>query len=146
MKRLAKYVLLPLAVILLCAGVVIGHWVRLALLVTSWTGAFGDIHHTAADYRDAEGHWPRRIEDLGLTPGEYKDVRSGEPFVWYGDGNVYIRASVRSDGNRQVLMTLPAGYRTHIWDFRVRRTLVLLGDGSIVEVSFDDIYQENTGE
>ena len=42
MKRLAKYVLLPLAVILLCAGVVIGHWVRLALLVTSWTGAFGD--------------------------------------------------------------------------------------------------------
>ncbi|MHB8903310.1 MAG: hypothetical protein ACYC6Y_31495 [Thermoguttaceae bacterium] len=145
MKRLAKYILPPLAMIVLCAGIVIWHEVRLGLLHTSWTCAFGDIHQTAVDYRDAEGYWPRRIEDLGRDPAAYTDVRTGEPFVWYGDGNVYIRASARSDdGNRQVLMTLPTGYRRHIWDLRARRTLVLLGDGSILDVSLDDIYQENS--
>ncbi len=147
MKRVKRYVLLLLAVILLCAGVVIWHEVRLALPAPRWSCAFGDIFAAAADYRHTNGHLPRRIEDLGLEPAEYRDVRSGKPFVWYGDGNVYLRASSRGDdGNRQVLMTLPAGYRRHIWDLRERRTLVLLGDGSILDVSLDDIYQENSGE
>lgn len=146
MKKVAKYVLPPLAVIVLCAGVVVWYEVRLGLLLTASSMAFKDVFSAAADYRRANGHWPRQLVDLELAPDAYTDLRTGKPFAWCGDRNVYINASASGGGSRQVLMSLSAGYREHLWSFRELRTYVLVADGGVRSVSLDDIYEETSGE